>query len=421
MWERHPAAIEGDGMGTTVSQIIRAVAACERESIDFTKNLISVATENPPGRHYQKCIELIAEKLSGIGLECTTIEVPSGGAGADEERFPRFCLVSNFGDGRKTIYFHGHYDVVPAFRRQQFTPYVRDGRLFGRGSSDMKSGLAAMIYAVKALQMCKVKLNGRICLTFVPDEETGGVRGSQYLSEIGLLGKDGVGMLLPEPTGGVVWDANRGAVSIRITVKGRFAHVGQQYRGVNAFERMLVVAGALQKLKHEVESRTTNFRIEPAEAKNSILMIGGLCRGGAGFNIVPEEMVFTVDRRINPEEELEAEKHRLLECLESVKTQGVDLDVELLQEGASSGISEDIPLAQSLSKNIHKIMGRKPAFEMCPGLLEIRFYAQKGVPALAFGPEALECSHGPDEFVEVKNIGSCAAVYALTAFDLLAD
>jgi succinyl-diaminopimelate desuccinylase len=408
-------------MDTMMSQIVKAVAECERESIDFTKKLIKVATENPPGCHYKKCIEVVAEKLTEIGLECNTIEVPRDGAGSVEDQFPRFCLLSNFGNGQKTIYFHGHYDVVPAFRKEQFNPYVKEGCLFGRGSSDMKSGLAAMIYAVKALKMCNVKLNGRICLTIVPDEETGGVRGSQYLSEIGLLGKDGIGMLLPEPTSGVVWNANRGAVSAKITVKGIASHVGHQYRGVNAFERMLIVAGALQKLKHEVESRTTNFKIQPDESKKSILMIGGLCRGGANFNIVPEEMMFTVDRRINPEEELEVEKHRLLGCLESVKAQGVDLEVELLQVGASCGISEDIPLAQSLSKNIGKIMGRQPAFEMCPGLLEIRFYAQRGIPALAFGPGDLECSHGPLEFVKVENIGKCAAVYALTAVDVLSD
>jgi succinyl-diaminopimelate desuccinylase len=408
-------------MDALMSQIMNAVTDCERESIDFTKKLIKVATENPPGRHYKKCIEVIAEKLTEIGLECNTIEVPHGGTGSGEDQLPRFCLLSYFGNGQKTIYFHGHYDVVPAFRKAQFDPYFKEGCLFGRGSSDMKSGLAAMIYAVNALKMCNLKLNGRICLTFVPDEETGGVRGSQYLSEIGLLGKDGIGMLLPEPTSGVVWNANRGAVSVKLTVKGTASHVGHQYRGVNAFERMLLVAGELQKLKREVELRTTNFKIQPDESKKSILMIGGLCRGGANFNIVPEEMMFTVDRRINPEEELETEKLRLLDCLESVKAQGIDLEVELLQEGKSCGISENIPLAQSLSKNIGEIMGQKPAFEMCPGLLEIRFYAQKGIPALAFGPGDLECSHGPLEFVKVENISKCAAVYALTAADVLSD
>jgi len=408
-------------LGSTKSQIVNAIGQCETEILDFTKKLVSLPTENPPGRNYQECVEVIAEKLAQIGLEYQIIEVPNQQSGSNDRHFPRHCLLSHFGTGRKTLYFHGHYDVVPAFKPEQFNPCLREGSLFGRGASDMKSGLAAMIYAVKAIKMCNLKLNGRIGLTLVPDEETGGVLGSKYLSQIGMLGKDGIGMLLPEPTSRVVWNANRGAISLKITVKGKAAHVGHQYQGINAFEKMLFVANEFQKIKNKVETRETDYNIQPSEARNSILMLGGLCHGGSGFNVVPEEVFFTVDRRINPEENLETEKQRLLDCLKYIKKQGIDVDVEILQEGTSSSISENSPLAQALSKNITGIMGKAPAFEMCPGLLEIRFYGEKGLPALAYGPGILECSHGPEEFVKVKNIYHCAAIYALTAIDLLSD
>jgi len=293
------------------------------------------------------------------------------------------------------------------------------GKLFGRGSSDMKSGLAAMIGAVQALKACGIPLRGKIGLTIVPDEETGGQRGSHYLAEHGLLGQQGVGMLTAEPTGGVVWNANRGAISLRVRVKGKPAHVGLHYEGVNAFEHMLVVANALLDYKREITRRQTQFHIEPQAARASILLMGGQCAGGTNFNVVPSDCSFTVDRRINPEENLAEEKQRLLDLFDRLKHQGIDLEVEIFQEAPSSGVSETHPLAQALAHSIEQVVGKTPVFEMCPGLLEIRWYAQQGIPAFAYGPGLLAVSHGPQEFVPAEKITEVALIYALTAVQLL--
>lgn len=404
---------------TIKTQILETIAVDRAEMLAFTQELVTIATENPPGTNYKPCVEALTKKLSEIGLDYEIIEAPVQVQNHETEKFPRYCILSSYGTSANTLYFHGHYDVVPASREDQFQPHVKDGKLFGRGSSDMKSGLAAMIYAIKAIKMCNIQLNGKIGLTIVPDEETGGLLGSKYLADVGLLGKNGIGMLLPEPTGGVVWNANRGAISLRITVKGKPAHVGLQYQGINAFEKMLPLANVLLELKQEVELRVTEYTIHPTPARRSILMMGGRCEGGDNFNVVPGEFSFTVDRRINPEENLEAEKQRLLALLETFKKDGIDLDIEILQEGESAGISEDTSLAQALTKNIEAMTGRRPEFEMCPGLLEIRFYAKNGIPAFAYGPGLLSVSHGPDECVEIENMYRCAAVYALTALDIL--
>ncbi len=227
-------------------------------------------------------------------------------------------------------------------------------------------------------------------------------------------------MLTPEPTSGVVWNANRGAVTLRITVKGKAAHVGLQHQGVNAFEQMLRVAAVLQILKAEVETRKTKYRVVPESAARSILMLGGRVEGGTNFNVVPEACSFTVERRFNPEEDLGEEKTRLLAVLESLQRQGIALEWELLQEGYSSGVSEDHPVARVLAECIETVVGERPAFEMCPGLLEIRWYAHKGIPAFAFGPGLLEVSHGPGEVIEVERIYQHTLVYALAAARLLA-
>jgi succinyl-diaminopimelate desuccinylase len=178
------------------------------------------------------------------------------------------------------------------------------------------------------------------------------------------------------------------------------------------------VIGELLKLKEEIERRTTHYRIAPDRAKSSILMIGGQSGGGANFNVVPEESWFTVDRRINPEEDLEKEKSRLLEIFERLRKDGIPLEVEIFQEAPSSGCDEAAPLGLALAESAAAVTGEKPRFELCPGLLEIRFYADR-MPAYAYGPGLLSVAHGPNEYVDLRKVAECAAVYALTAASLL--
>jgi len=148
-------------------------------------------------------------------------------------------------------------------------------------------------------------------------------------------------------------------------------------------------------------------------------MMGGECAGGTSFNLVPSTCTFTVDRRINPEEDLAVEKRRLIELSERLRRQGVDLDVEIFQEAPSAGVGDGDPVAVALARSIETVTGKRAVFEMCPGLLENRWYARRSVPAFAYGPGLLTVSHGPREFVPLKSIPACALIYALTAVRLL--
>src|SRR6185369_8019218 len=98
---------------------------------------------------------------------------------------------------------------------------------------------------------------------------------------------------------------------------------------------------------------------------------------------------------------------------------GVDLVVRTIQEGRSSVTSRGEALSRALAESVAAVEGEPPAFELCPGLLEIRFYAERGVPALAYGPGLLAVSHGPREFVKMTRVVECAKVYALTAARML--
>ncbi len=147
-------------------------------------------------------------------------------------------------------------------------------------------------------------------------------------------------------------------------------------------------------------------------------MLGGQCVGGSNFNVVPESCSFTIDRRINPEEDLAAEKQRIVDVLEACQRDGISLVWEVFQEGRSAFSAEDASLAQALAANIRAVTGHAAQFQMCPGLLEIRFYAP-AMPAYAFGPGLLSVAHGPNEYIDLRKLVESATIYALTAIEVL--
>lgn len=403
--------------GDVHRQLDECVGNLREEMIDFTRELVAVASENPPGSGYPECVRVIASRLRALDLPCERVAFrPRSGP---RDKSGAAVVLSSVGSGTRTLYFSGHYDVVPVTTPGQCTPLLRGRTLFGRGSADMKGGLAAMVYAAVALQRLRVPLDGRVALVFVPDEETGGRRGFGFLAATKRLGSHGIGMLTPEPTSGVVWNASRGALTMRVTVHGREAHVGLMHQGRSAFEDALRVVAGLQRLARRVGRRRTRFPMTPDAARRSVMLIGGRVEAGSNFNVVPGRCVFTVDRRMNPEEDFEAERAALFEVFARARRAGVSLDVEVFQEGRPSGTSNATPLGRALSTHVRAVTGRAPTFEMCPGLLEIRFYAEQGMPAYAYGPGLLAVSHGPKEFVHTDRIVECAAIYARTAVSVL--
>jgi len=168
-----------------------------------------------------------------------------------------------------------------------------------------------------------------------------------------------------------------------------------------------------------VEQRTTRYEVGAERKRNSILMLGGQSGGGANFNVVPQECWFTIDRRINPEENLDEQTAELLAVLEGCKQDGIPLEWDILQEGRSAACPEDQALGVALARAVQAVTGEAPRFEMCPGLLETRFYAAKGVPAYAYGPGLLSVAHGPNEYVDLRKVAETAAIYALSALEVL--
>ncbi|SDN02890.1 M20/M25/M40 family metallo-hydrolase [Allokutzneria albata] len=370
---------------------------------ELLMRLIAVDSENPPGRELGRCARAVREAMDALGLAPEVIEL----APARELEEPSIVRGS-VGDGRKLLYFHGHFDVVPAQDPRQFTAERRDGRITGRGSADMKGGLVSMLYGAAAAKELGLLGDGRIVLHLVCDEETGSVTGAGHLRRENLIDPRALAMVTAEPSGGSIWNSARGALSLRVEVRGREAHVGQADRGVNAFQHMLHIARPVEDHAREITE------------KGSMVVVGGLFGGGSNFNVVPGSAFFTVDGRYEPEEDLDHERDRLTAAVKEAAAEiGAQVSVQVTQQQPPAYTDASHPAAAALAQVVGEVEG-EARFEGCAGILETRWYSQLGIPAFGYGAGRLEVAHGPDEYVDEAAMRRCAAVYALYAARMFA-
>lgn len=381
------------------------------EMAELLMRLVAIDTENPPGRGLSDCAAALAEAMTRLGLAPQVLDVADPATGRDGQ-----IVVGHCGEGAEAVYFHGHFDVVPAQSRDQFVPRREDGRITGRGTADMKGGLVSMLYGAAAARDLGLLDGRRIVLHLVCDEETGSTMGSGHLRAHDMIDPRAVAMLTPEPTGGVVWHANRGAIAAKVTVAGREAHVGLRHQGDNAFKRLTAVAAPLMGFADQLLDEHTDLAVDGPDGRGSMMVVGGALGAGANFNVVPGSAWFSVDWRFNPERTLEAELARLQRQVDSAAAgAAADVTVEILQQQPAGLTASDHPEGLRLAACVEQVEGVAPSFELCPGVLDTRWYAQLGIPAFAYGGGRLDISHGPHEFIEEDAMQRCAAVYALFA------
>ncbi len=167
--------------------------------IELSKELVSIPTINPPGVNYTECTNILKRVLNDLNFDVYVHEVPSNELNKlvpCKSSEPRINVIGlkRFGEEGKRIHIHTHYDVVPpgsGWNRDPFRPVIEDGKLYGRGASDMKSAIAASIYTVKIVEELakelSLDLRGEVIISITPDEETGGLAGAGYLVEKGFF------------------------------------------------------------------------------------------------------------------------------------------------------------------------------------------------------------------------------------------
>lgn len=402
----------------------KEILGARKTCIELLEEFIQIPSVNPPGEFYLECALLLAERLRDLGFEPRLVNVPKHelqrlGLPTDQPRPAVLTALGVEDESAPTLHFHGHYDVVPADSSALFRLRLKGDDAYGRGTADMKGGIVAMFLALHALRDHARRLRGRILLSLVPDEETGGAAGTAHLFRAGALAPNGIGMLTPEPTSGVIWNGNRGALSQLLTLHGEMAHVALQHTGRNAFEGMLKLGVMLHELKEKIEARSFDPEQTILDGPASVLLLGGICRGGTNFNVVPESVRFSVDRRFHPHESPKEVRRELEAIYRRVRAEGWTLKVQNLQEGDASLTPADTPLSRTMAEVVGSVTGEQPPLTLCPGILETRFFLKENTPGLAYGPGALEVSHTNDERVSIGKILECARIYARMACALL--
>ncbi len=388
--------------------------------------LIEIPTVVPPGQNYEDMCNFLKDVLKDMGLRVNIIKVPKEVVEKyfpEHADYPRLIVHAEYGSGKPTLHFNGHYDVVPPGTgwtvTEPFKPKYIDGKVYGRGTSDMKSGIASTLLTIKALVESDFKINGKIEVSFVPDEEVGGQTGTAYLLE--NIPKPDYA-IIAEPTGlNDIWIGNKGLLWLSIEVLGKQVHASKPWLGINAFEKGVELAYLIIKeLKPRVESRLSSYEYEEIEGKRATMVLGGEVKGGDKVNIVPGYFNFSIDRRILPEEDVELVEKEMIQFIhDKAKELNININIKILQKSKASIIDSNAKIVMLLKECIMEELNIEPRTTVCIGGLDTRYFQERGIEALTYGPGNPDTPHIADEYVDFENIIKVSRVYARLVNKLL--
>lgn len=377
------------------------------EIVALTQSLVQAPGGNPPGAEAAKA-QVLAAACSDRGLSTTLTEV--------EPKRPNLSAVLSGGPAPGLLVL-GHTDVVPVGDGWTVDPYggiVRDGRLYGRGSTDMLGGLAACVVAMAALKHLEVTLSGPVELAATVDEEDLGLGIRHYL----VTGDRSAyaGCLVAEPTDLQTMIAARGDAYVEIVVRGRAAHSGKPSDGANAIHGAAAVIADLERWHDELAAHAHPLA---GVATWSV----GQVRGGTGTSIVAAECVVQADRRMLPTEDaaavLEQVRGRLAAL--GLDRRGLSVDVTMPMEMPGFETPADHAFVRATDAALQAVGGPGSALGGWTAACDGGFVARDaGVPVVVLGPGSVATqAHRADESVAVAELLVAARAYALLALRML--
>ncbi len=420
-----------------LDRVFARIDASREDMVGLARDLIRIPTVNPPGDAYTPCAELIGNRLRPRGF---AVQYKRGeGTQGDNDRYPRTNVIARVEGNRPgpCVHFNGHIDVVDPGHGWTVDPFagvVRDGRLYGRGSCDMKGGLAAAIVAVEAILDERLPFHGALEISGTVDEETGGFGGVAFLARQGFFSKPRVDhVIIPEPLQvDRVCLGHRGVWWAEVEMRGRVGHGSMPFLGVSAIRGMgRFLSLVEQELHPKLDARRTRMPVEPPGARASTLnwnsIHGGLAEGyeGVPSPLVADSCRLVLDRRFLIEEDIEAVKAEVVELLERVKQERAGLGYTLrdIVVFHPTMAAPDAPVVQALDASILQVLGRPAQHIASPGTYDQKHVSRIGhlQDCVAYGPGLLEQAHQPDEFVIIDDMVASAKVMAAAALRLLAS
>ena len=413
-------------------RVLRELEAMREEAVAFAAELVRIPTINPPGDAYEDCARVIGERLRTGGFEVEYLAAE--GSPEHTPRHPRLNVIgTRDGIARgPVLHLNGHLDVVPAgggWTVEPFAGIVRNGRLYGRGSCDMKAGLAAAVAAAEAIRRAGVSLAGTLEISGTVDEESGGSAGVAWLARQGRVAASRTDyVIIPEPLGvDRVCIGHRGVYWFEVVVRGRTAHGSMPFLGVSAIDHMAALLEALRsELLPKLTSRVTRMPVVPAAAARATLnvnaVVGGQATDAVQSPCVADRCRAVFDRRFLVEERFEAVRAEVVELLERLRARLTDFRYELndLMVVHPVQAPESSPLVSALQRNVREVLGGEAPLVASPGTYDQKHFARiAGVEhCVAYGPGNLELAHQPDEWCGIDDLVAATKVIALTALDL---
>ena len=417
---------------TASDRVLAAVDAAVDEIVDFTRDLVRLPTINPPGDGYADCAELIGRRLDDCGFE--TQYFAAEGLPEHTARHPRINVVGHRAgrSARPLVHLNGHFDVVPPGDGWTFDPFagvLRDGRIYGRGSCDMKAGIAAAVYAAEAIRRAGIELNGSVEISGTVDEESGGFAGVAWLAHHGHISAARTDyVIIPEPLYvDRICIGHRGVYWFEVTTHGRIAHGSMPFHGVNAIEHMgLILDKIHRELMPRLAERTTEMPVVPAGARVATLNIngidGGQPVGGIQTPCVADVCHAVFDRRFLLEEGFDATRREIVGLLDRAAAEVPDLRYEIrdLMVVHPVRTPDDSPLIGVLDRSLRRVLGRSGGIVASPGTYDHKHVTRIGgvTNCVAYGPGILDLAHQPDEWCGIDDLISATKVLALALLEL---
>jgi len=354
------------------------------EIIFILKKLVQIPSENPPGTTKEIVDFLIADVFKKEqGFQNQVIVSMKNGIELHN-------LVSTIGNGKEKIVLSGHFDVVPTgdASRWEYPPFsakIKNGRLYGRGSADMKGGIAFLIGVIKTLSKIPDFFEMYTLIFVGTADEEAGMAGSVTLSNQGVM-DDSILLIIAEPTDLKIGIGEKGLLWVKLKIIGKSAHGSMPYEGINAIEGALKIIPQLYDCLEE----KTNVLLG-----KSTLNVGRIS-GGTAINIVPDQAILDLDYRIIPEQDHTS----LIDNLKNLQKHNFSIEIEIIKELSALQTDANHPFIQNL-KSISKsdVLGLSYATDAAH-LVSV----DNPIPFVIFGPGDPKNIHKIDEFIELEQI-----------------
>jgi succinyl-diaminopimelate desuccinylase len=415
-----------------VDCVLREVERATDEVVALTSALIRIPTINPPGEHYEDCARFIGAELARHGHDVEYFEAV--GRPEHTARHPRINVIGTRRGLRErpVVHLNGHFDVVPAGEGWTMDPFggeVKDGKVYGRGSCDMKAGIAAAMFAVEAIRRAGVVLPGTVEVSGTVDEESGGFAGVAWLAEHGRLSPTRTDYcIIPEPLNvDRICVGHRGVYWFEVAARGHIAHGSMPFLGVSAIDGMSrLLQTVREELLPRLAARRTAVPVVPEGARHATLNVNGIFGGqpvdGIQTPCVADICRAVFDRRFLQEEGFEAARAEIESLLDRVRLLEPQVGYALrdLMVVHPTRTPDDSPVIAALRGGIERVLGRPASLVASPGTYDHKHVARiAGVPhCVAYGPGELEQAHQPDEHTRVDDLVNSTKVLALAVLEL---